>query len=93
MQEIELDGRRMDTRALAHAHLKRQLNLPAYYGNNLDALADCLGELSDCAIVLRYPNAMLNALGAYGQQILKVFQQASLSRRDFRFRAEGLRQG
>ncbi|NLO13506.1 MAG: barnase inhibitor, partial [Clostridiales bacterium] len=40
-----MDGRKMDTRALAHQHLKEELNLPAHYGANLDALHDCLGEM------------------------------------------------
>lgn len=89
MLEIELDGRRMDNRAKAHAYLRQQLQLPAHYGNNLDALADCLSELSGYDVVFIHSNAMLNALGAYGQKMLRVFQEASLGRRDFRFRADG----
>ena len=41
-----LNGKRMDTRDHAHAHLARRLRLPVYYGNNLDALNDCLTDFS-----------------------------------------------
>ena len=41
---IILDGKRMGERAELHAQLKEKLRLPEYYGGNLDALNDCLGE-------------------------------------------------
>ena len=40
-----LDATQMRTRSDAHAYLKEQLNFPDYYGNNLDALHDCLTEM------------------------------------------------
>ena len=89
MRLIELDGRAMDTRAALHRHLKQALSLPDYYGNNLDALNDCLGEMRDVQVVLRYPQAMLNSLGVYGQRTLDVFRAQAAQRSDFRFRAEG----
>ena len=41
---IILDGKRMGDREALHAELKEKLGLPSYYGGNLDALNDCLGE-------------------------------------------------
>lgn len=35
------------TAAQLHAEIARQLNLPEYYGANLDALHDCLTEISE----------------------------------------------
>ena len=43
---IILDASRLSDRQAAHAYLREQLNLPNYYGNNLDALYDCLTDLS-----------------------------------------------
>ena len=40
-----IDGRRMTTRADAHAELARALDFPDWYGANLDALYDVLTDL------------------------------------------------
>ena len=86
MRVIKLDGRRMDSRAKAYAYLKEELRLPEYFGGNLDALYDCLGEMSWVDITLSYPDAALNALGDYGARMIRVFEQAAMGRGDFRFR-------
>ena len=44
---IILDGKRMGDREALHAELKEKLGLPSYYGGNLDALNDCLGERTE----------------------------------------------
>ena len=85
MRRIELDGRKMDTRALAHQHLKEELNLPAHYGANLDALHDCLGDMVDLHITLRFGNALRNALGIYGQKLIRVLEHAAEPRPDMVF--------
>jgi ribonuclease inhibitor len=85
MKVIELDGRRMDSRAMAHKYLKQALGLPEYYGENLDALADCLSELTEVRIILRYPGAMQNQLGEYARGIIRVFEDAAVNRRGFMF--------
>ena len=46
-KRLTLNARKMDTRERAHEHLKRRLRLPAWYGDNLDALSDCLGEIGE----------------------------------------------
>lgn len=85
MRRIELDGRKMDSRVLAHQHIKQALGLPDHYGANLDALHDCLGEMESAHITLRYADAMLNALGLYGQQLLRVFGDSAEERGDLVF--------
>lgn len=68
-----LNGRRMDTREHAHAHIKRRLRLPDWYGNNLDALCDCLGEINEPSVILvRYATTLREALGEYGGKLLSV---------------------
>ena len=42
---FHLDGREVCSRTALHALLKRGLNLPDYYGENLDALWDCLTDM------------------------------------------------
>ena len=76
MAAYQLDGRRMDTRAAAHAYLQAALNLPDHYGKNLDALFDCLSERSGLRIEITYAQAMRNALGHYGDKLIKVMRDA-----------------
>ena len=44
MDRIILNGKRMISKEVTHAYLKRKLNLAPYYGRNLDALYDLLTE-------------------------------------------------
>lgn len=50
--KIILDARCMDTKEQAHAYLGEKLNFPKYYGENLDALYECLCELIDTELVI-----------------------------------------
>ena len=87
MRLVKLDGRKMDSRNAAWNYLRESLELPDYFGNNLDALADCLGELQDIAITFSYADAALNSLGDYAAKILHVFELEAAARKDFRFRS------
>ena len=42
--EVRLDGRYLEEPDAAHVYLAEKLDLPEYYGGNLDALYDCLTE-------------------------------------------------
>ncbi len=71
---IVLDGTRMGSRAALHEELKRKLSLPEYYGNNLDALNDCLGERRERElIVIEHSGDFLQACEGYGLRLLRVF--------------------
>ena len=73
-----LNGKRMDTRERAHAHLARRLRLPSYYGNNLDALNDCLGEIAEpTRILLRNASCLHESLGDYGERLIAVLAEAA----------------
>lgn len=87
MRLVKLDGRKMDSRNAAWNYLRESLKLPDYFGSNLDALADCLGELQDIVIIFSYTDAALNSLGDYAARMLHVFELEAAARKDFRFRA------
>lgn len=70
-----LDGKNMTTRKDAHDEIARVLELPDYYGRNLDALWDLLGE-RQWQITLINSADMLGALGAYGSRLLKTFRES-----------------
>lgn len=48
-----LDAMKMKTKTEAHPYLKEMLELPEYYGGNLDALYDCLSELENVEIEIQ----------------------------------------
>lgn len=83
MKEYLIDCAMMTDRKSAHAYLAQALELPDYYGGNLDALYDCLTELAPCTITLCNP-AALDALGEYGETMKSVFFDASLNTPDLR---------
>jgi len=72
MRKIVLDGTYLLDRETAHEYLKRELDLPEYYGKNLDALYDCLTELDGIVIEIKMPAEQ----NVYFQKILRVFKMA-----------------
>jgi len=74
---VFLDGREMTGRAAAHDHLAAQLNFPAWYGRNLDALYDLLCELPASLLVLEHSETLLAALGDYGTALLNTLKDAA----------------
>ena len=69
--KVYLNAEKMTEKKSAHEYLKFMLDLPEYYGNNLDALYDCLSEFSDLTLVI------INAdCGGYFKRLLPVMQDA-----------------
>ena len=67
-----LDGKKMVSKEAAQAYLKETFGFPAHYGNNLDALYDCLTERNVMEIEVEHTEEMLTALGRYGEKLLQV---------------------
>ena len=76
MKIVVIDGRKMTDRETAHTYLKRKLALPDYYGRNLDALYDCLCEMSGVQIILTYVSEMKDNLRRYADNIISTFEAA-----------------
>lgn len=74
--KIVLDGKEMTSRWKAHRYLAEMLAFPDYYGNNLDALYDCLTEGGEMEVEFIHLEDMQNALGSYGEKLLQVFRNA-----------------
>lgn len=78
MREIRLNGAEMTDRVAMHAYLKRLLELPDHYGNNLDALWDCLtSDFTPRRIVVYGVEAAVENLGLYGEAALRVLREAA----------------
>ena len=52
MKRVELIASQLADQEVLHDVLTRELELPEWYGRNLDALYDCLTELKDVELVL-----------------------------------------
>lgn len=60
-----------------HQQLAQTLSLPRYYGNNLDAMYDCLTELGqDTELVLNHWYPLSVRLGHYAEKTLYAFHCA-----------------
>ncbi|MBR6541927.1 MAG: barstar family protein, partial [Anaerotignum sp.] len=70
-----LDGKKMVSREEAHKYLKETFGFPDYYGENLDALRDCLEEMTDWEVEFIHADDMLEALGRYGELLLQVLNE------------------
>lgn len=73
MRQITLDGNLLVDAAQVHEYLKQCLEFPEYYGNNLDALYDCLTDLENIEISITAPAED----GAIYQKILRIFKAAA----------------
>ncbi len=76
VKTYRIDCSRLTDREAAHDHLAQALELPAYYGRNLDALYDCLTELGPCVIELAGAQALRQA-GGYGARLLRCLEDAA----------------
>ena len=78
MSRIELDVRNIFTVKALHIYLAYRLDLPAYYGRNLDALHDVLAQESR-AVTIRVVGAKeaQGELAAYMPRLLRVFEDAA----------------
>ncbi|WP_079914338.1 barstar family protein [Paenibacillus sp. 32352] len=90
MREIILDGRKFDSKDQLHAVLKEALSLPHYYGNNLDALWDCLTGWVELPLTLRWQHFQESEkkLGEYTGLLLQLFQDAEKEIEGFHLRIE-----
>lgn len=78
VKKAVLDCKKLRTRVRGHKYLAKTLEFPDYYGNNLDALYDCLTELGQCTVVLKNADILRDS-DCYGTKILRVIEDAANS--------------
>lgn len=78
MKIILLNGKRMINKKETHLYIKRKLELPDYYGKNLDALWDLLTIMSDpINIIILNGEYITENLGEYGNSLISVFEDVA----------------
>ena len=77
--KIILDGSTFTDKEKLHSILKSEFNFPDYYGNNLDALWDCLTGDIKLPVTLEWIHFDIsrNLLGDYADKTLDIFLKTS----------------
>lgn len=86
MTRIILDGKDIPSKEKLHEILKIKLELPDYYGENLNALWDCLTGWIELPLTIEFYNfrECEKFLGEYALKLLEVFKDAEKERRGFK---------
>lgn len=80
-----LDGSAIDSKEALHDALVYALSLPDWYGRNLDALHDCLGDVRESTeILLLHADALERRLGDYALRFERVLNDAAEENRRIR---------
>jgi len=86
MNKIILDGRELTSKEKLHEVLKKELDLPDYYGGNLDALWDCLTGWIELPLQIEwtYFEESQKHIGDYTKKVLDVFNKAQKELQEFK---------
>lgn len=76
MKRYIVDFRKVNNMGEAHRELKESLNFPNYYGENLDALNDCLSEIEKDHLV--YFITYKDVFDGF-ENIIKVFKDNDIN--------------
>lgn len=78
MAEIVLDGLELQSLEEVHDRFARALDLPEWYGRNLDALFDCLTDRGEPVTVrLLHREALEDRLGRRGRALVRLLRRAA----------------
>ena len=78
MNLVILDGEKITSKEELHRHLAWSLNLPEWYGKNLDALYDCLTDIRErTGIHVFNKDALYETLGPMAHGLLRVLRDAA----------------
>lgn len=76
---LTVDCAALRTKADFHKKMSNLLHLPNYYGDNLDALHDCLTSLpQQTTLVLLHTQALIDNLGPYGRAAINAITHAEM---------------
>lgn len=83
MRELLLDAETYYTRQQVHQALADVFGFPADYGNTLDALYDALCTCPPTRLTLLHAESLVDALGNYGELMLRIFASAASENPNF----------
>ena len=81
--QIIIDGSSVQTQCEFHSQIAKTLDFPSYYGKNLDALWDCLGDFTTTIhgeaveVVIKESEHLKKVVGEeYFTKIVDIFEEA-----------------
>ena len=78
MKQIRIDGRNVDSLADIHSIFSRTLDFPVSYGRNMDALYDCLTDVSeDVTVQIVHREELYETIGRYEKILIRVLRDAT----------------
>lgn len=78
MKTILIDGSQVENPTGLHQTLAEELSFPDWYGANLDALYDCLTDITqDVELVITHWHHVAYTLKDYAEKLLYVFSCAA----------------
>jgi ribonuclease inhibitor len=73
---LNIDCEEIKTPELLHAYIAKKLSFPKYYGANLDALKDCMSDVSlEHVVTLKWKDSATSKKNKEMQGIRKIFIQ------------------
>ena len=88
MRRIELDGACLCRRKQAMDYLGARLELPEWWGRNLDALYDCLTEPGEPRLLVLADRAAMEGT-SFGRRLLRVLEDAAEENPSLRIEEDG----
>ena len=89
MKYVFLDGEKIDSNAELHRTFHEALGFPDYYGNNLDALNDCITDVNAPVTVIAVNTELLKEhTGRRWSSFLRLMNDLMKKDPDFRFLSE-----
>ena len=89
MKVCILDGKLLDSGKALHRAVSEALDFPDWYGENLDALYDCLTDSQEeTEILIVHKQKLEEHLGNYVSAMTKMLSQAEKENPRFRWRME-----
>lgn len=85
MIQVCIDAADCRSRQELHRVFAQTLSFPAWYGNNLDAMHDCLTDCRrDVTLTLRHTDALKENLGPYADCLLRMLRDVTVENSHFR---------
>ena len=89
MKIVLIDGNKIKTQKKLHSEFKKSLDLPDWYGENLDALYDVLTYITDeIGVIAVNTDLLAENLGEYWDKFLYLMNDVENERTGFHFCSE-----